>query len=63
MFEQHQTFETMKTEKQKKDKAEIIARLKELYKQGKLNAMGMWFFSDEPPLLSLEGADMKAILK
>ena len=52
----------MKTEKQKKDKAEVIARLKELYKQGKLNAMGMWFFSDEPPLLSLEGADMKAIL-
>lgn len=33
----------MKTEKQKKDKAEVIARLKELYKQGKLNAMGMWF--------------------
>ena len=53
----------MKTEKQKKDKAEVIARLKELYKQAKLNAMGMWLFSDEPPLLSLEGADMKAILK
>ena len=49
--------------KNKKDRTEVIAQLKKLYKQGKLNAAGMWFFSDEPPVLTLEGADMKAILK
>lgn len=50
-------------EQNKKNKAEVIAKLKNLYKQGKLNAAGMWFFSDKPPVLSLDGADMKAILK